>query len=84
MAKRTRIFTDRKWDSTESIETIEVDEEAGQFFWRLVEDDYYAGYHTEACFPVDMQFVSERFAGGGRIFDRTKFPQCAYSRIANT
>ena len=84
MAKRTRIFTNRNWPDSESVELIEVDEERGQFFWRIVDRDYYEGYWLEGCFPVDMQFVAEKFAEHGREFDRSKFPHCAGSRVSAT
>lgn len=59
--KRTRILTNREFPNEGDHELIEVDEH-GTFYWRAVEGG------TEVCFPVDEEFVKEKFFQLGREY----------------
>lgn len=68
--KRVRILTNRDFPNPLDFEFIEKDD-SGQFFWRAGDMMFLQGeeiIRTEACFPVDKEFVKEKFKELGREF----------------
>lgn len=65
--KRTRILTNRNFPpETKGWEFIEKDD-LGNFYW--IAGEFYCGMNTEACFPVDEEFVREKFIEIGRVYN---------------
>jgi hypothetical protein len=66
---QSRILTNRNFPDGKSKEWITVDEQ-GRFFWRA--DDYSFPFSPVSCgFPVDLQFVKEKFIECGRIYENS-------------
>lgn len=68
MAER-RILTNRKFSLKGSFEALTIDDRG---IVRWVGDD--EGMGASFSFPVDLDFVKEKFAECGRDFDRSKMP----------
>jgi len=67
---QSRILTNRNFPDGKSKEWITVDEQ-GRFFWRG-EDYSSPGFELGFGFPVDLQFVKEKFIECGRIYENRK------------
>ena len=64
--KRTRVLTNRNFPDGKSYEVIEQDH-TGQYYWRA--EDYSMGTEpVECCFPVDLEFVKDKFKELGREY----------------
>lgn len=66
LKKTTRILTNREF-SQGGYEAIEINEH-GFLMWRACERD------MEAAFPVDADFVADKFRECGRDFDPSRLP----------
>lgn len=69
--KRARILTNRNFPDGRSVEYIEKDE-CGQFYWRAVDYSLLEDFEhvAECCFPVDLQFVKEKFIECDRVYKK--------------
>lgn len=64
--KRQRILTNREYPN-KSFEAIEKDDK-GQFYWYAEEVNHTLDEKQTACFPVDLDFVKDKFKECGREF----------------
>jgi hypothetical protein len=67
--KRTRLLTNRNFSDGKSWEAIELDA-LGTFFWIAEDEDMQCG----ASFPVDLEFVRDKFREMGRELDESRLP----------
>ncbi len=68
-----RLLTNRNFLDGKSVEWIEFCN--GGFLWKA-DDHSEPGRVISAAFPVDLQFVKDKFAECGRVFDAGRRPAC--------